>query len=143
MTKTAFVSDVDYARGMVKVTLPDRDDVESDWLSVPSFEYDLPAVNDQVMVSFDENDFKSGLCHGNFYNSEKLPTESGATVYYKTMRKDLVIKYDASSKTLEINAENIVVHGSVTINGDLTVSGDITATGTIMDAAGNSNHHSH
>lgn len=33
--------------------------------------------------------------------------------------------------------------GSLTLEGPLTVIGDITATGVVMDAGGNSNHHSH
>lgn len=33
--------------------------------------------------------------------------------------------------------------GSYVLNGNFTVNGNITATGTIMDGAGNSNHHSH
>ncbi|MBV4551700.1 phage baseplate assembly protein V [Pseudomonas sp. SWRI102] len=47
--------------------------------------------------------------------------------------ESLVIK--APSATLEIL--------QVTLRGSLQVNGDITATGSVMDAGGNSNHHSH
>lgn len=36
-----------------------------------------------------------------------------------------------------------VIHGDVQVKGQLALEGDMQATGSIMDAGGNSNHHSH
>lgn len=52
-----------------------------------------------------------------------------------TVESDEAVSVKAPSATLEIL--------QVTLNGNLQVNGDIKAAGTIMDAGGNSNHHSH
>lgn len=43
----------------------------------------------------------------------------------------------------EIKSCDTTQTGSFVLNGDFTVNGNINSTGTIMDGAGNSNHHSH
>lgn len=47
----------------------------------------------------------------------------------------------APSATLDIL--QVTVNGNLQLNGDLLVNGNVDATGTVMDAGGNSNHHSH
>lgn len=47
----------------------------------------------------------------------------------------------APSATLDVL--QVTLNGNLTVNGNVDVDGSITATGTIMDAGGNSNHHSH
>jgi len=45
-----------------------------------------------------------------------------------------------------IESENdftIIAPGGINIIGDVKVNGNITASGSIIDAAGNTNHHSH
>jgi len=42
-----------------------------------------------------------------------------------------------------VTAASIQLTGPVSIKGALTVNGNISSTGSIMDTAGNSNHHTH
>ena len=58
--------------------------------------------------------------------------------------------YDASGNIISLVGTKIRLVaplfefiGSVTIEGDLDVTGNIHATGTIIDDAGNTNHHDH
>lgn len=127
MTKTATVTQVDYARGMVKVALPELGSHESDWLNLEDKSYSIPPVGSQVMVTFDENDYSTGLCHGTYFSDANPPAVSGEKIYYLCMAGDVVIKYDAGTKTLEITADKVKLNGDVQISGKLDVSGDITA----------------
>ncbi len=45
--------------------------------------------------------------------------------------------------TVTVTAASIQLTGPVNIKGALTVNGNISSTGSIMDTAGNSNHHTH
>lgn len=49
---------------------------------------------------------------------------------------------DVTASNISLNGKT-VINGETSINGPLSVTGDVTATGTIMDAGGNSNHHTH
>ena len=49
--------------------------------------------------------------------------------YYKRFLKDAYIKYDRSSKTFILHADEIVFEGNVSIAGNLTVSGEATIGG--------------
>jgi phage baseplate assembly protein V len=47
----------------------------------------------------------------------------------------------APSATLDI--PQVALNGNLQVNGNLSVDGNVNITGTVMDAGGNSNHHSH
>lgn len=164
------VSSVDYDRGAVKVTFPDKDDIVSDYLPYLSFEYNMPDVGDQVLCVFLPNGISKGFCLGHPYSNKNMPVQPGPQYYYKNIYDEAFYQYDKNSKTLTIDAENIVLNGAtsivlkapeitldgettitknLTINKNLTVSGtisaggDITSGGAIIDTAGNTNHHTH
>jgi len=120
---------------MVKVTLPERGGVESGWISVPSFEYDMPEVKDQVEVTLDEDGYSSGLCHGLYFSDTNAPKVQGTDIYYKTMKKDLVIQYDRACKTLTITADNISIIGNISVAGDVSISGSLDVSGAITAAS--------
>lgn len=127
MTITATVSQVDYAAGMVKVSMPDCGYEESDWIPVSSVFYHMPPEGSQVMVSFGDEGYSDGFCHGNYFHSQNPPVQSGKAISYFTMAGDMVFQYDNVSKTLEISAAKIKINGDVEITGSLNVSGDLTA----------------
>ncbi|MCY1182076.1 hypothetical protein D9M73_226160 [compost metagenome] len=66
-----------------------------------------------------------------------LPSGSRASI---TVGGALV---EVTPDQVRVAASQIALAGDVTIEGALSVSGDINGAGTIMDAGGNSNHHSH
>lgn len=59
---------------------------------------------------------------------------AGEVALYDDLGKSLVLKRNGD---IEITATRVVV------NGDLEVNGDVHATGTVLDDAGNTNHHAH
>lgn len=170
------VSVIDYGRGAVKVTFPDKDDIVSDYLPYLSFEYNMPDVGDQVVCVFLPNGISKGFCLGQPYSLKNMPVQPGPQYYYKNIYDEAFYQYDKNSKTLTIDAENIVlnaassivlkspsitldgdttvtknltvnkslnVSGSISANGGISASGDINSGGSIIDTAGNTNHHSH
>lgn len=62
--------------------------------------------------------------------TRNITVESGEPVVVK-----------APSATLDI--PQVALNGNLQINGNLDVNGNVGATGSVMDAGGNSNHHSH
>jgi phage baseplate assembly protein V len=48
-----------------------------------------------------------------------------------------------NANTIAILSPITTITGNVSISGNLSVAGDIAASGTIIDAEGNTNHHSH
>jgi len=52
-------------------------------------------------------------------------------------------KLEIKANTSEMNMVQLDIIANVSITGNLDVTGNVTATGTIIDAAGNTNHHSH
>lgn len=86
-----------------------------------------------------------GLEHAD-YRPRNLP--GGATALYDAngnIIKMLAdgVSLDFQSRTVTMTGGQWNIAGDVTISGDLHVAGNITADGSIIDAAGNTNHHTH
>jgi phage baseplate assembly protein gpV len=127
MNRICQVSQVDYAKGLVKVRLEERGNIESNWLAMPDFEYDMPEIGEMAMVTFEENSYTTGFVSGGYYHKNNIPEYSGKNIYYKKFGGDLVIKYDSDAKKLEIKASEISIEGNIAINGNLSVEGTIKA----------------
>ncbi|MBR8314653.1 phage baseplate assembly protein V [Burkholderia dolosa] len=59
-----------------------------------------------------------------------------------TLRNGMLVEGGEAGATARF-AGGVEVNGPTQLNGNTNVDGDINATGTIMDAGGNSNHHTH
>ncbi|MBP2655014.1 MAG: phage baseplate assembly protein [Firmicutes bacterium] len=129
LLRVGTVSSVAYDTGCVRVCFKDQDSIVTDDLPMLGFEYEMPNVGELVLCIFLGNGLAKGFCLGRYYYDSSLPGESGENIYYKEFLQDAYMKYDKSSKTFTISAENIVFDGNVTINGTLTVSGDATISG--------------
>jgi phage baseplate assembly protein V len=170
MIRIGNVSTIDYNRGAVKVTFPDKDDIVSDFLPYLSFEYNMPKVGDTVLCVFLPNGISKGFCLGQPYSLKNMPKQPGPQYYYKNIYDEAFYQYDKNSKTLTIDADNIVlnaatsiifkapaitldgetnitqnltVNKNITVNGKISAGGNITSGGAIIDTAGNTNHHTH
>lgn len=104
------VSEIDYEKGLIKVTFPAKDNIVSDWVTFASNEYEMPQVGDLVRVEFEPdqygNPYTSGFCcRWKPFNKENLPLMSGKDIFYKTMLNDLTILYDRKEKKLTIRTE--------------------------------------
>ena len=45
------VSEIDYAKGLIKVEFPAKDNIVSNWITFPASEYEMPEVGDLVKWS--------------------------------------------------------------------------------------------
>lgn len=128
--RIGIVSSVDYINGTVQVLFGDRDNSVSKDLYVLSFEYDMPSAGDHVLCAFLPHGGGEGFCLGKYFNNENKPVETG-NVYRKDIMDEAYFKYEKSTKTLIISADNIRLDGNIDINGDLVVSGNINALGSV------------
>ena len=107
------VESVDYKRGTIKVVQEDRDDSVSFDLPLMSFEYNPPNIGDMVIAVFLSNDNTQGFVIGKPYNNSNLPTNGKKGVIRKDYDIDAFVEYDKNTKTLTLQAQNILVKGNM------------------------------
>lgn len=118
------VSSINYKEGKLRVCFKDQDNIVTDELPMLSFEYEMPNVGEPVLCLFLGNGIANGFCLGRYFYDEDIPSEFGKDIYLKRFLKDATLKYDRSSKTLTLNADQIIFNGNLNINGKLVVTGD-------------------
>ncbi len=118
------VSSVNYEKGMIRVTYPDRDNSVTAEIPVFSFtdEYKMPAVGSNVLVLHLSNGAAAGVMMGHYWNASNLCPKTGADIFRKELAQaygEAYMEYEGSSRTLTIYADNIVLKssGSITANG--------------------------
>jgi len=160
------VSALDYPGCRIRVRLDDRDGVQSYWLNVPQRNTQgtqrrplLPELGEQVAVLLDA-DGVGGVYLGGIYSTAEPPPIMDEDTDFVRFRDGTTASYNLSTGLLAVacvGAINIEAAQPVTVKapavtldtpqttleGDLQVNGNVNATGTVMDAGGNSNHHSH
>lgn len=146
MLAYGYISEIDAAKGLVRVKFPDLDGIVSNWLpvSVP-FTLDnkaefWPTVNQNVWCVMD-TDFENGVCAGSIYDSENEPEIGDENIQAVTFSDGTQVKYDIQNSVLTIDCAGDVIvkasgditldNGEVTVTGDLIVEGDINAQGAI------------
>lgn len=132
------VSSVNEAKGTVRVKFDDKDNLISPELPLLDAEYHIPAIGSQVLCLFLPNGLQQGFCLNGFYSDVNSPPVKNKNIYFKDFGDGTSIKYNKQTKVLDITAP-----GTVNITGNVTVQGNINASGTIIDAGGNTNHHTH
>jgi len=142
------VSSIDAAKGTVRVTLEDQQDIVSNDLPMMAFEYYMPKVNDLVLCLFLGNGISQGFCLGRYFNEIDRPPVTNEKIYCRDFGDGTSIQYNKESKELAITTVGdlkLTVGGDLTIDvaGSLaeTVVGDITVTSdnNITTVAGNVN----
>ncbi|UVM53225.1 MULTISPECIES: phage baseplate assembly protein V [unclassified Pseudomonas] len=127
----------------------------------------MPELGEQVAVLLD-SDGVGGVYLGGVYSSAEPPPVVDEDTDYVRFSDGTVSTYDRAAGVMTLDCvgalllkcgRNITVEAGepvtvkapsaildvpqVTLNGNLQVNGNVNATGTVMDALGNSNHHSH
>ncbi len=127
----------------------------------------MPELGEQGAVLLDA-DGVGGVYLGGIYSTAEPPPVVDEATDYVRFSDGTVSTYDRAAGVMTLDCvgtllvkcgQNITVEAGepvivkapsatldvpqVTLNGDLQVNGSINATGAIMDAGGNSNHHSH
>lgn len=127
----------------------------------------MPELGEQVAVLLDA-DGVGGVCLGGIYSTAEPPPVVDEDTDYVRFSDGTVSTYDRAAGVMTLDCvgallvkcgRNITVEAGepvvvkapsatldilqVTLNGNLQVNGSINATGEIIDAGGNSNHHTH
>ncbi|QST27717.1 phage baseplate assembly protein V [Escherichia albertii] len=140
--QTGIISDIDEVKVCVRVTLPECDDLRTNWLPIlqrntqNNKDYWLPDIGEQVEVLLDDNG-EDGVVLGAVYSSVDTPPVTDKDKRYVRFSDGATIEYDRKQHRLTITAPQ------VDIKGNVSVTGNISASGSIIDAGGNTNHHSH
>ena len=136
------VSSINYEKGLMRVTYPDRDDAVTAEIPVLSFtdEYKMPQIGDEVMVSHFSNGSAAGIVTGRYWNKKNTPRDGKKDVYRKDFDKELgkaYLDYDYESCTITIHAKKIVfdIDEDITQNAKsmlMNIKDNITSTADII-----------
>lgn len=141
-----YISELDAAKGLVRVKFPDRGGIVSNWLpvSVPFTAKNKaefwPDVNENVWCIMDER-LENGIVGGSYYDENNEPEIGDENITSVTFEDGTTVKYDRENSVLTIDCAGDVIvkasgditldNGEVTVTGDLSVQGEITADGDI------------
>lgn len=108
------VSSVNYTAGTVRIVYPDKS--EKGTAELPVFcgigEYQMPKVDDQVLVVHLSNDSSVGIVMGRFWSGSFLPPQSGEGVYHKRLSDDGAAFIQQIGGVLTLCAGEIALRGS-------------------------------
>ena len=117
------ISTIDYARGTATVIYTDRGNETSPTFPFFSAFYEMPRVDDTVVVLLLPNSTTRGFILGVPYSGARIPTESGQGIFFKEFPDGTYVRYDGKSKQMEVSAgavmlqalkaESIIVAGNV------------------------------
>lgn len=117
------ISSIDYAKGMVKVTYPDKEGEVTADLPYLNFggQYFMPEIDDLVLVLHMSNGTSMGIVCGPVWNEANAPYEVGKGLYRQEMsntQNKAVIRYSDASEEMRIRAASIVfeAYGAGTIS---------------------------
>ena len=138
--RVGIISSVDYEKGFVQVTYPDRENAVSGKLPYFSHFYQMPEVGDKVVVLYLTNGNHEGFVLGKYYHENNLPIKSGKGLLHKPLHKNgAEIAYQEQDDDFAFKAGTIKVEGStINVNGSeitlssnaLTISGGACSVGT-------------
>lgn len=118
------VTSIDYKKGMARVTYADKDKNVTQELPFLAGEYNIPEINQQVIVLHLSNGNEMGVILGTLWSNKTKPTDENDKeygkegVYRKNFSKDkkTYMMYDPDTDELIIKAKTIRLDGNV-ING--------------------------
>lgn len=115
---------IDYKNGTASVIYNDRNNQPSPQFPFFSATYEMPAIDDMVVVILLPNSSSKGFILGTPWHARKKPSLSGAGLFVKTFSDGAYIKYDSKTGKMEVSAKNIILKSvsaeSVTVKGKLT-----------------------
>lgn len=142
------ISSINYEDGTARVTYEDRGECTTAELSFLAWEYQMPAVGDQVLVGHRSGGNVSAIILGRVWHSNHRPIEGKEGLYRKEFEHDQGVAFEryaedekkytltAGGLTIEMQGGEMTISGNVTVNGNVTVTGDLSVTGDI-DCASN------
>lgn len=106
------VSAVHAAEGTVDVAVADREGMIRTDVPMLDTVYEMPEIGDLVAVVFEERGgaLLRGVVLGRPYSKANRPGQSGDMIFCKEFADGAYVKYDSSSKVMEVNAAKIHVN---------------------------------
>ena len=108
------ISSINYAAGKARVVYEDRDSSVTSELPFLASQYNIPKVDDLVVVACFSNGTVSGVILGPIYHSSNKPHGGAAGVFRQEMsntKNEAVIQYSEKGKKLIIRAPLIEFEG--------------------------------
>jgi len=119
------VSTINYAAGMASVVYTDRNNEASPSFPFFSMAYEMPKVDDTVVVIMLPNSSTKGFILGVPFSGKKIPAENGQGIFYKEFHDGTSILYNPKTNNMEISTKKITLKA---VSADsLTVKGEINA----------------
>ncbi len=119
------VSTINYEAGTASVTYTDRSGETSPPFPIFSGTYEMPGIDDTVVVIMLPNSGSKGFIVGVPFSGRNVPEVTGAGIFCKKFRDGTKIIYNPATKALSVDAEEIKLE---TITADsVTVSGTVKA----------------
>lgn len=112
--RLAKISSINFSAGRARVVYEDRDNSVSSELPFLSFQYNMPKINDLVVVACFSNGTVSGVILGPIYNTANTPHGGSSGVFRQEMsntKNRAVISFSDSTKKLVIRAPFIEFEG--------------------------------
>ena len=104
------ISSINYTAGKARVVYEDRDDSVTSELPFLALQYNIPKVDDLVVVACFSNGTVSGVILGPVYNSANTPHEGGAGIFRQEMSNNVneaVMSYSEKKQTIILRAPKI------------------------------------
>lgn len=108
------ISSINYKAGKARVVYEDRDDSVTSELPFLALQYNIPKVDDLVVVACFSNGTVSGVILGPVYNSANTPHEGGAGIFRQEMSNNVneaVMSYSEKKQTMILRAPKIEFEG--------------------------------
>lgn len=115
------VTSINYKKGMARVTYADKDKNVTQELPFLAGEYNMPEINQQVLVLHLTNGNEMGIIIGTLWSNKSKPVDENDKEYGKegvyrknfTVDRKNYIMWDPDKEELTIKAKTIVVDGNV------------------------------
>ena len=133
------ISSVNYEKGTARIVYNDRNKAVTQELPIVANAYEMPNVDDMVLVAHLPNGSSAAFILGKFWNEKNTPPESGKKLYRKDLDKQVgkcFVRYDGENSGFKLHNDGVIEitgnisidisGGSVNINaagGDVNVSG--------------------
>lgn len=133
-TYAGVISEVDAEKMLAKVTIYGPEDVTTDWLMIATKSgfYHVPAINDQCLVSMDEQ-FEEGVIIG--YINNNIAYSDGKTIGIKFPGVEIEVGRESGTSRIKLSGDatlelpNLSIKGNLKVEGDVQIVGDSELTG--------------
>ncbi len=107
--KIAYISNVDYSTGMVRVAYPGSDKVSKYIPYISNGEYRMPKKGENVFVVSINGDDDNVACLGTAYDKVHVPEKTGKGIYHKKMTDTVSITATQDDLVITIGNKNVSI----------------------------------